>query len=329
MKKFASSVYSIFRKKLRSEVDHRDPSLEPLQSPSGPYEKLSQIMPQFEAAFFAQIKESGVLEDVPYVKLCNGDILFGYSDPAASYYKGVFDTHASLFESIGLKRQCFGAAFDAMISYHYENCDSWTIRKAHFVPRRGVVLDVGVRGSHFSVKASRLVVEEGKVVAIDATDFAERFTELHVRHNRLSNVRFVRAIVGDQDGKETDFFYGSSGETFSGIFGQTVDGNGKPIVYGNAHTGRFRGTMRTLDGITEDLGLNACDLVIMQINGGESLAIQGMDRVLQSFRPVLFITAFQKEPEGCDPVQAIKKLCSRYGYRVFSQQKASIILVPD
>ncbi len=292
-----------------------------------PYQKLSQILPQFQAAFFAQIRDSGLLENIPYIKLFNGDILFGYSDPTKIYFQSVFEAHGPLFQSIGLKPECFGAAFDALISYHHENCDTWTIRKSHFIPRGGIIFDVGVRGGHFAVKASRLVGQQGLVVAIDATDFARRYTDLHVRQNKLSNVKFVQAIVGDQQGKETEFFHGSSGETFSGIMGHTVDQEGKVVVDATCHSGVFHGTMRTLDGIAESLGLTACDLVIMQINGGEKVAIQGMDHLLGTYKPVLFITAFQRELGGIDPREEIKKMCSRFGYRIFGEQKASVILI--
>lgn len=328
MKRIGSLVVSLLEKIRGGKAPGAPELTESSETREDPYHQLSRFIPQFQVAFFAQIRESGRLEGLPFVRLFNGDILFGYSDPAEIYYRSVFEAHAPLFQAIGLRPECFGAAFDALISYYCENCDSWTIRKSHFIPNGGVVIDVGVRGGHFAVKASRLVGEKGSVVAIDPTEFARRFTELHVRHNSLANVKFVQAIVGDREGKEAEFFYGSAGETFSGLLSHTVDRAGRTIVDPQCHAGAFRGTMRTLDGIVGSLGLTACDLVIMQINGGEKLAIRGMDHVLGDLRPVLYVTTFQREPGGSDPREDIRKMCARFGYRLFVEEKASVILIP-
>jgi FkbM family methyltransferase len=293
------------------------------------HRELSRALDPLDLEFFAQICDSGVTDGLPWVKLLNGDILFGYSKYQDTYYKDVFDKHKKVFEGLGLQPATFGAAFDALLSYGYENCEFPRItRKSNFIPRGGVVLDVGVRAGHFLVKASRLAGPEGRVIGIDASDFSEQYCRRHIAANQCGNTEFVRALVSESDDIQTRFYHGSPGEAFSGYFRDTVGLTGKPVVSSTQHTGSFETTTRTLDSIVGGLGLKRCDLVVLQINGAEVAAVRGMIQILNNFRPTVFVTCYQRPPGGEEPAGAIQGWMMPIGYEPVFHQGTEMVLRP-
>ncbi|MDD5218574.1 MAG: FkbM family methyltransferase [Candidatus Omnitrophica bacterium] len=290
-------------------------------------QKLSQLLPPFEISFFLQIKSSGTISGEPYVELYDGSILFGASKAGETYYGPIFEQHAGAFESIGLKREAFGAAFDAMISYHYENVSSY-LKKSFFIRPDSGVFDIGVRGGQFLVKASRLTGPRGQVIAVDGTSYCRDRVALHQKYNHLSNVRFVEAVVGDQNNKETVFYtdFGVREEAFSGIYRETYDKNGQAVVKKEHHRGSFPARMKTLDAIVGDLNLDRCDLVILQINGAEVLAVQGMGQTLRRFRPLLFITCYHQDGRSGDSLEGILAFVKAYDYEMISHAGSELIL---
>lgn len=290
--------------------------------------KIVDSLPAFEAEFFLSIRASGVDDGTPFIELANGDILFGFSNASEVYYKPVFEKLEKDLVGIGLRKEAFGAAFDAMISYHYENSTLWQ-NKSSLIKKGDVVLDVGVRGGHFTVKASRLTGPEGLVVAIDPTEFAKQRVELHARKNGLKNVRFVQAAVSQSDDEEVEFFSGSPGESFSGFFDQTVTVEGEAVVTKSAHTGKSMVKTISLDTLVEREGLSKVDYVIIQINGAERLAVKGMRRLLSRFRPKLFITASHGLPGDISAREVVLNEIEPYGYENYSYEKTeNLILRP-
>ncbi|HJU43884.1 MAG TPA: FkbM family methyltransferase [Vicinamibacterales bacterium] len=291
--------------------------------------ELSTVLEPLDLELFAQICGSGVTDGIPWIKLLNGDMLFGYSRYQDTYYKDRFDRHRAAFESVGLTPATFGAAFDAVVSYTYENCDFPRVaRKSNFIPKGGVVLDVGVRAGHFLVKASRLAGPEGRVIGIDASDLAERYCRLHKEANRCDNVEFVRAVVGASDGETVRFFHGSPGESMSGFYRETIGLEGRPVVSASHHSGSIETTTRTLDSLALELGLKRCDLVILQINGAEVAAVRGMTRILNDLRPTLFVTCFQRPPGGEEPAAAVLGWVEDIGYEKVFHQNTDMVLRP-
>jgi FkbM family methyltransferase len=293
------------------------------------FTELSGVLEPLDLELLAQISGSGVANGVPWIRLLNGDTLFGYSRYQDTYYKEKFDRHRAAFESLGLTPDTFGAAFDALVSYGYENCEFPRVtRKSNFIPKGGVVLDVGVRAGHFLVKASRLAGPDGRVIGIDAADFSERYCRLHIEANRCDNVEFVRALVGDSDGETVRFYHGSPGESLSGFYRETIGHDGRTVVSASRHTGSFEATTRTLDSLAVDLRLTRCDLVILQINGAEVAAVRGMTRILNDYRPTLFVTCYQRPPGGEEPAAAVLGWVLPIGYEAVFHQGTEMVLRP-
>lgn len=293
------------------------------------FTRLAPVLQPLDLSLFAQICESGVTDGVPWIKLLNGDTLFGYSRYDQTYYRDTFDSHRDAFAALGLTPATFGAAFDAVLSYAYENCEYPHItRKSNYIPRGGVVIDVGVRGGHFLVKASRLAGADGRVIGIDPTDFSEQSCRRHFAANGCANAEFVKAVISASDGEVVRFFHGSPGESLSGVHQETRGLDGRTVVSASHHAGSFAATTRTLDSIVVDLGLRRCDLIVLQINGAEVDAVRGMTRILNDFRPTVFVTCYQRPPGGEEPADAILGWVRPIGYEAIFHQGTEMILRP-
>jgi FkbM family methyltransferase len=121
-------------------------------------------------------------------------------------------------------------------------------------------------GAHQGVVAAMLALRvgpSGQVVAVEASDHNCRAAAKTRELNGLSQVEVVRAAVAERPGR-LDFN--------EGLNGQIDDGSGS--------TGRVSVDAITLDGLAERFG--PPDVVFLDVEGAECLALSGGHRVLAS-----------------------------------------------
>ena len=269
---------------------------------------LQQPLSLFECQFFFSIKESGIQNGIPFVILYNGDKLFGYSQPGQYYYEDIFRKHKADFEKLNINEDGWPAVFDGLISYHYENVAA--VMKTPYIPKGGVVMDIGCRAAHFLVKAAHIA---NRVICVDPTDFAEKYFNLHKDSNDLKDCEFYKVGVGSNEGA-APFFAGSIGETYSGFLNETYDQNGGAVVSAFMHQTTEQTEVVTLDRLTEKL--DCLDLMIFQINGFEYEALLGAQQTLRRLRPMLHLTVHQSGSlEQGNNADEIYALLSKVGYR--------------
>ncbi|MDR7085928.1 FkbM family methyltransferase [Aeromicrobium panaciterrae] len=124
------------------------------------------------------------------------------------------------------------------------------------------VIEVGAECGTDTVVLSRMVGPTGRVIAIEAHPGTFEFLARAVELNKLDNVSLVNAAVADAPGVLT-------------ISDDGVDG----ILSNNVVTSADAGvTVKavTLDELSE--GLARVDMVRMNIEGAEKLAVRGMDQ---------------------------------------------------
>jgi FkbM family methyltransferase len=291
-------------------------------------EELRQAISYFEFCFFTTIRRSGVVDGAPEIELWNGHRLVGYSDHRTSYYEAVFAKHAAGFSALNVVPEAYGAAFDAMISYHYEN--SSPILRSAFLRRGLTVLDIGVRGGHWCVKAADLVGAAGRVIGVDPTDFAEKHLGLHVVRNGLTNVSLWKHAVGRKDGERREFFSGSNGETYSGLYQTTHDQNGKRVVNESHHHGHTVIVTRTIDSLVNERKLDRVDMMVFQINGAEFEALSGCSETIRRFMPIILTNAHQQTEGGnFDTREKIDSFLHEHRYQILIQDDCQILAVPQ
>jgi FkbM family methyltransferase len=139
-----------------------------------------------------------------------------------------------------------------------------------YVPGEGdTIVDVGAGTGWETLFFSRSVGRSGRVISIEAHPRIFRCLSKMCEENRLENVTLVQAAVADQEGEvhlsDSDEHEGNS------VFGV---GSGIRVV----------GT--TLDYIFRSYGLSRVDLLKMNIEGAEKLALSGMGEMVQKTKNV-------------------------------------------
>jgi FkbM family methyltransferase len=143
-----------------------------------------------------------------------------------------------------------------------------------YTPQQGdTVLDIGAGCGEETVTFSRLVGPLGRVISIEAHPDTYRRLVLACKYNNLSNVTPLQLAVTDT---ETTVTIDDGAPESGGSIAATIGGTGKTEVPGV-----------TIDKIISTYGCERVDLLKMNIEGAEQLAIRGMTLSLTKVRHVV------------------------------------------
>lgn len=160
-----------------------------------------------------------------------------------------------------------------------------------YTPEPGdTVLDIGAGCGEETVTFSRLVGPRGRVISVEAHPATYGRLLLTCRYNSLSNVIPMQHAVADT---ETSVTIDDGAPEYGGSIAATIGGSGKTEV-----------RAVTIDQILAGQGCERVDLLKMNIEGAEQLAIRGMTRSMSKIRNVVISCHdFISRPElpGSDP----------------------------
>lgn len=148
---------------------------------------------------------------------------------------------------------------------------------ADAVKPRQTVFDIGAHVGFYSVLSSKMVGPEGRVFAFEPLPRNLRYLRKHIRLNAIKNVFVVDAAVADETG--TALFQ----EAERGEMGKLSVNGGIPV------------RVVSIDELVAGGALPRPDIIKMDIEGGETLALRGMRETLQRYRPTLFLATHGKD----------------------------------
>ena len=167
-----------------------------------------------------------------------------------------------------------------------------------------IAYDVGANIGYISLLLARAVGDDGKVFAFEALPDNQIRLYKNIAHNKMTlRVSVVRAAVIDSP-RPVRFMIGPS------------HGMGK--VQGSAGRKEFEYSQSivvsgtSLDTFVYTAGRPAPDVVKMDIEGGEVLALPGMRRILAEARPIMLL-----ELHGDESVQVAWDILSAADYRFY------------
>jgi FkbM family methyltransferase len=139
-----------------------------------------------------------------------------------------------------------------------------------YSPQEGdVVFDIGAGWGTEAPTLSRLVGPTGRVVAVEAHPWTCDLLRRTVAANRLENVTVVQAAVSDQPGELNI-------SDLESISNTVMDGTAGHVV-----------EAVTLDDLAKRCGVDRIDLLKMNIEGAERLAVCGMSEIAPRVRHVV------------------------------------------
>ena len=151
----------------------------------------------------------------------------------------------------------------------------------------GCFIDVGANAGYYTLAAAARVGRHGRVIAFEPSSREVGMLRTNVDLNALSNVTTVRAAVGDR-----------AGRIELRIAEQVHSGHntlGTAFAYESVHaTGTETVPMVTLDDYLRTEGLRGVDVVKIDIEGAELLALRGATAMLAEMRPVVILELFDQ-----------------------------------
>lgn len=132
-----------------------------------------------------------------------------------------------------------------------------------FTPAPGdTVLDIGAGCGEETLTFSRLVGPTGRVISVEAHPVTFRRLELTCAYNGLTNVTPVQLAIADKEARVA--------------IDDGADRAGGSLAATMGRAGAITVRAVTVDRLFADLGLDRVDLLKMNIEGAERLAIEGM-----------------------------------------------------
>ena len=137
-----------------------------------------------------------------------------------------------------------------------------------------VVYDVGAAGGWYTLLASQLVGDKGKVIAFEPLLSVLPYLRRHVELNHCCNVQILEAAVSDTEGTAT-FFANAGGQLGSLLPDYGSDEMAVQTV--------------TVDSLVQREIIPVPDFIKMDIEGGELAALRGAESTLVNYAPMLFL----------------------------------------
>jgi FkbM family methyltransferase len=175
-----------------------------------------------------------------------------------------------------------------------------TLRKV--TPLGGTAYDVGANVGLISLGLADWVGSEGRVIAFEAMpENADRLAGNLSLNPTGARVTLIAAAVGKQMG-EAEFLIHPSGGMgkLNGSAGRNAD-----------YAGRVRVPVVSLDGYVFEQGGPAPAVIKIDVEGGEGMVLQGAERILATYQPLLML-----ELHGPEAAQQVWQVLVRHGYQV-------------
>ncbi|WP_053076756.1 FkbM family methyltransferase [Caenimonas sp. SL110] len=151
-----------------------------------------------------------------------------------------------------------------------------------------VFLDVGANVGFFSLLGATLVGPAGKVVAFEPVSENAQLLLRNLALNKVSNVQLIEAAVADRVGTASFEDGQSPSQGRLGTGGRSV-----PVV--------------TLDGLLASGAIPVPQVIKMDIEGAESLALAGARGLLSAHRPKLLLSThgYQQQAQCLEFLHAL------------------------
>ena len=201
-----------------------------------------------------------------------------------------------------------GLMREACLTGRYEPQETALLR--HLLRPGMRFVDVGANWGYFTLVAAHLVTRTGRVASIEADPRACRALAANIARNHLTQVTLFNLAASDSPGSMWLTAY----EGNAGDFGNFGVARTSTLV---EDAPRQKIPARALDSVLDEAGFDRVDLLKMDIEGAEALALRGLSRRLADRRIdriVLEVHPYHLRDLDSSPVEVFKVLRG-FGYR--------------
>jgi len=153
-----------------------------------------------------------------------------------------------------------------------------------------IIVDIGAHIGTFTLLASKIVGEQGKVIAIEPEVHNFEQLKRNLELNRIKNVVPVNVALSDFNDKK-DFFItkGSGCHSFSPMPGEKI-------------IDKIQVNVKTLDTLLQELNISKIDLIKIDAEGAEISVLKGAEKTLRANPHIKIIVAAEHYPSQVEEV---------------------------
>ncbi len=202
-----------------------------------------------------------------------------------------------------------GSALDHELIYNdFEQMETEFVKR--LLRRNMIVVDAGAHHGLYTLLASKRVMRDGRVIAVEPSPRECERLEKHLRLNRCSNTELVSCALGEDPG-ETDLYLVDGVQDWcNSLRPPAVD---EPVR-------TVRVSVRRLDDVLAELGVSKVDFVKLDVEGAELSVLYGAMKLLHGeSRPAILaeVQDTRTRPWGYAAREIIQFLI-RMDYRWFA-----------
>ncbi|MFX1315207.1 MAG: FkbM family methyltransferase [Promethearchaeota archaeon] len=179
-----------------------------------------------------------------------------------------------------------------------------------------IILDIGASIGWYTCKVSKLVGDNGKIIAIEPNQRNYEYLKKNIEINNLNNIITINKGVWSSK-KELIFLCKGYGSTLE--FNRVFENKSRNFITINVDT---------IDNIISELKLTKINLIKMDIEGAEIEAILGAKYVINNFKMLkLIIAAYHKNQKGLESFKILVPYLERRGFKIFEEHLPYIIAI--
>jgi len=170
------------------------------------------------------------------------------------------------------------------------------------IKRGDVVLDIGAYVGTFALKAAIAVGKRGMIVAVEPDVSNMKYCRLNCK--RYNKVKYISKVISDKKG--TVRLYLSNGSACHSL------------VY--PHSKSIEVESVTIDGLVEELRLPKVNLIKMDIEGANLMALEGATKTLKRPEVKLALASYNKQPNGEPELPYIIAYLEDRGFQIHQER---------
>jgi len=183
-------------------------------------------------------------------------------------------------------------------------------------PRTGnVVVDAGAHVGLYSIKASKLVGREGRVLAFEPHPLNYAILNSNIRLNGIKNIETICYALGESDGY-VKLYLANPNSGGHSIMPRSIMRRTEEFLLVN---------VKRLDTAVKEYQVQRLDFIKMDVEGAELLLLKGAEKILREFKPNLAIAAYHYPKE----IDELSHYLGDYCYKLYRLRQSFLYAEPE
>jgi FkbM family methyltransferase len=156
-----------------------------------------------------------------------------------------------------------------------------------------VFYDIGAHVGFYTILASKLVGDRGRVYAFEPLPRNIFYLKKHISLNKLKNVEIIEAAVSDKEGEENFLEVDSATSRL------------------DPH-GSFKVKTVSLDNLVKNKKILPPNVMKIDVEGAELKVLLGAKDIIEKYRPIIFVAL-----DNANTKEKVAQIIKNFGYNIF------------